>query len=162
MLQADYERGTKDSDILETDELSAEVRERLIALGGEGTALHTRNKLYIEFVASGFPLLPQEPVWLDIPDLNRELAHFRVEVLQVVDVVVSKLKRFHSADVQDIEAMVDLDLVTHEALLGRFRAAVDCFLMDSRAEELPKCVKNLNRVERDMLGVEESGSCQAE
>jgi hypothetical protein len=44
---------------------------------------------------------------------DRELAHFRIEVLDVVDVVVSKLKRFHANDLRDIEAMVDRDLVPH-------------------------------------------------
>ena len=156
MLQADYQRGTKDSDVLETADLNQDTRTRLVELAGPGTDLHRRNKLYIEIVSSGLPLLPQVPSWLDIPELNRELTHFRVEVLHVLDVVVSKLRRFHGNDVRDIEAMVNLDLVSHAALIERFRAAVDCFSMDSRAEDLPRCVKNLHRVERDLLLVDET------
>lgn len=156
MLQADYERGTKDSDILETDDLGRGTRARLLALAGKGTELHGRHRLCVEFVSSGFPLIPQKPLWLDVPDLNENLVHFHIEVLDVVDVVVSKLRRFHAHDVQDIEAMVDRGLVPHETLIKRFLAAVDCFTLDSRAEDLPKCVKNLNRVERDFLGVDET------
>ena len=156
MLQAEYERGTKDSDVLETSDLGGDIRASLIELAGPGTDLHKRHKLYIEIVSSGLPLLPQAPVWLDVPGLNQDLNHFRVEVLHVVDVVVSKLKRFHGSDAQDIEAMVDLALVPHDRLLDRFRSAVDLFLLDSRAADLPKYVRNLHRVERDMLGVAET------
>jgi hypothetical protein len=156
MTSADYQRGTKDSDVLETADLQEETRTRLVELAGPGTNLHNRHKLYIEIVSSGLPLLPQAPAWRDIPDLNKDLTHFRVEVLHVLDVVVSKLRRFHANDIRDLEAMVNLDLVPHAALLERFLSAVDCFLMDSRAEELSRCVKNFHRVERDMLFVDET------
>jgi len=156
MLQADYERGTKDSDVLETAELDTATRARIEKLAGPGTELHKRHKVYIEIVASGLPLLPQAPKWLAMTDLNRELAHFRIEVLDVVDVVVSKLKRFHANDLRDIEAMVDRDLVAHAVLIERFRAAVDFYLLDSRAEDLPKYVTNLHRVERDLFAVPET------
>ena len=48
------------------------------------------------------------------------------------------------------------ELVPHERLLDRFRAAVDELDGDARAEDLPKYVKNLHRVERDMVGVDET------
>ena len=70
--------------------------------------------------------------------------------------VVSKLKRFHPNDLGDVEAMIDLDLVPHDKLLERFRSAVDSFAMDARAPDLPKYLQNLNRVERDLMGVEET------
>lgn len=34
MLQASYERGTKDSDVFETADLAGEVKQRLVALAG--------------------------------------------------------------------------------------------------------------------------------
>jgi hypothetical protein len=77
-------------------------------------------------------------------------------VLDVVDVVVAKLKRFHANDRSDIEAMVERDLVHHEALLARFRSAVDSYAADARADDLPRYVKNLHVVERDFLGVGET------
>lgn len=45
MLQTDYERGTKDSDVLETAELVAETKDRLLQLAGIDTDLHARHRL---------------------------------------------------------------------------------------------------------------------
>ncbi|MCA9678477.1 MAG: hypothetical protein H6708_17375 [Kofleriaceae bacterium] len=52
--------------------------------------------------------------------------------------------------------MVDLGLVPHDVLTDRFRSAVDNFSGDARAPDLPKYVANLHRIERDVLGVNES------
>ncbi len=112
--------------------------------------------MYLEFVASGLPLLPQVPTWIEPTDLNNELTHLRIQVLGVVDVVVSKLKRLHGDDLRDVEAMIGDGLVPHSLLIERFRAAVDYFLMDARAEDLPKCIEHLHRVERDLFVVDET------
>ena len=45
MLQTGYERGTKDSDVLETAAITVAVKARLVAVGGEGTDLHRRHRL---------------------------------------------------------------------------------------------------------------------
>lgn len=55
MLQADYERGTKDSDVLETEALDPETQKRLLALAGQGIALHRRHRLYLDIVGNGVP-----------------------------------------------------------------------------------------------------------
>jgi hypothetical protein len=73
-----------------------------------------------------------------------------------VDVVVSKLKRFHANDRADIAAMVDRELVPHDLLVDRFRSAVDAFSFDARAPDLPRYVANLHLVERDYFGVDET------
>ena len=110
----------------------------------------------MEFVPSGLPLLPQAPRWVELAVLNHALTHLRVQVLDVVDVVVSKLKRLHGNDLRDIEEMVELNLVPHQVLVERFKAAVDYFLMDARAGDLPKCIDHLHRIERDVFGRDES------
>lgn len=156
MLQASYERGTKDSDVLETVDLGADTRARLKAIAGQGSKLHVRHKLYVDIVSDGLPFLAPLPRWLDVHDLNADLANVHVQVLHVVDVVVSKLKRFHPYDLQDIDAMVERGLVDHGLLIERFREAVDGYLLDARAEDLPKYVANLHQVERDLLGVPET------
>lgn len=156
MLQANYERGTKDSDVLETAQLTADVKKRLLDIAGKGTSLHTKYKLYLDIVLGGLPFLPQVPRWHPLIDLNESLGHFEIVVLDVVDVVVSKLKRFKASDRSDIEAMAGRDLVPHHALVSRFRAAVDNFSMDARADDLPTYVQNLNQVERDILQVAET------
>ncbi|MEQ1851432.1 MAG: DUF6036 family nucleotidyltransferase, partial [Chthoniobacteraceae bacterium] len=106
MLQTGYQRGTKDSDVLETTALTADLQGRLLALAGKGTALHTRHGLYLDIVSQAIPFLPQVPLMHPLRDVNRTLNHFEIEVLDIVDVVVSKLKRFHANDVSDIRALV--------------------------------------------------------
>ncbi len=69
----------------------------------------------------------------------------------MLDTVVTKLKRFNANDIDDIEAMVRLELVDPERLVERFRSAMDGFLGDARADDLPRYIRNLHRVERDFL-----------
>jgi hypothetical protein len=156
MLQTDYERGTKDSDVLETNDLTASVRKRLLDLAGAGTPLHEKHRLHIEIVPSGIPFLPQLALYHPVLPLNAALRHFDLEVLDVLDVVVAKLKRFHANDRDDIDAMVKKGLVPHERLVTRFRDAVDYYSGDARVVDLPKYVRNLHVVERDFLGVSET------
>jgi hypothetical protein len=155
-LRTDYERGTKDSDVLQTAELTPATTTLLLALAGEGTALHTRHRLYIDIVANGLPLLPHVPLYHPLDDLNASLRHFEIHVLDVVDVVVSKLKPFRVSDRDDIKAMIDRKLVPHDLLVERFRDAVDDFAGGAGAEDIPRFIKNLNRIERDLLNVPES------
>ncbi len=156
MLQTDYVRGTKDSDILETTELATDDRQRLLEVAGVGTSVAKRHRMYLEIVSSGLPFLPLSSQWHSLQDLNQSLLHLTVHVLDVVDVVVSKLKRFSPNDVSDIRAMTEKGLVEHRRLIERFQSAVDVYGGDARADDLPKYVKNLHRVERDHLGVAET------
>ena len=156
LLQTNYERLTKDSDVLETTEIDDGVRRQFEALAGKDSRLHLRHGLYLDVVRLGLPLLPQRPSWVSIPDLTDGLDHFQIEALHVVDVVVSKLKRFHANDRYDIAAMVDRELVPHGLLLERFRSAVEAFSLDARAAEIPRYVANLHLVERDFFDTEET------
>ena len=91
-----------------------------------------------------------------LTDLNSALEHFDVQVLDVVDVVVSKLKRFHANDRADVSTMIERDLVDHALLVQRFEAAVDVWKDGAGAEDLPRYVANLHVVERDSFLVPES------
>lgn len=155
MLQTDYRRGTNDSDILETTELEGDIQEHLLSLAGAGTASAIRWRLHVQIVGRAIPFLPQQPLWhtVSVPGTAET---FRIEVLDVVDVVLSKLKRFHSSDRDDIDAMVGLGLVPHHRLLERFNGALDRFFHDARADDVPRYIRNLNQVERDMLDVPET------
>jgi hypothetical protein len=155
MLQTDYLRGTKDSDVLETSELPTAARKRLLDLAGPGTALHRAHRMYVEIVGRALPFLPQTPVWHRVAELD-SLVSIRIDVLDVVDVVVSKLVRFHANDIRDVEAMVARELVPPGRFVDRFRAAMDYLLGDAREGNLRTYVRNLHRVERDLLGVEET------
>ncbi|RLB39491.1 MAG: hypothetical protein DRH30_09785 [Deltaproteobacteria bacterium] len=153
MLQASYERGTKDSDILETREITPAVAEQLKRLAGRETRLAKRHRLHVDIVRNGLPFLPQRLNCHKMHNLNAGLSNFEVEVLDVVDVVVSKLKRFNGNDRADIGSMIDLELVPRERLIERFRDASDYFSCDDRAVDLPKYLANLHHVERDLMGL---------
>lgn len=155
MLQTDFVRATKDSDVLRTLALDGEVGERLLALAGPDTPLAKRWSLYLEIVPNGLPFLPRVPVWNTMSLADAPPTLF-VEALDVVDVVVSKLKRFSANDRSDIEAMVSRGLVPHGRLIERFVDAVDGFIGDARASDLRRYVENLHEIERDAFGVDES------
>ena len=155
MLQTSLTRGTKDSDVLEA-QLTSEVQAALRALAGPETRLAKRHSMFIDIVRDGVPFLRQTPSWKSLPELNASLTHFEVNVLEVVDVVVSKLKPFRASDRGDIDEMVQLGLVPHDRLIERFEAAVDWFSGDARAEDLPRFVRNLHFVETNSLFVDET------
>ena len=154
MLRCDYDRGTKDGDILESKDLPAAVKAQLLALADKGSDLHKDFRIYIDIVRSAILFAPQRLAFHPAADLR--LKNFAVEALDVVDVVVSKLKRFNASDKNDIRAMIERKLVGQEELAARFKAAIDMFSTDARAEEIPAYIKNLHFVERELLGVEPS------
>jgi len=156
MLQTPYSRGTKDSDVLGVDPVIGPVADALLALAGKGTALHRKHHVYLDVVGSGVPFLPRPPKWNRIETLNASLRSFEIVALDITDVVVSKLKRLHDNDKEDIRAMIDRDLVGHAQLVERFLSAADVFSMDARAQNLSRYAQNLNWVERECLGVAET------
>jgi Nucleotidyltransferase of unknown function (DUF6036) len=153
MLQTPYERVTKDADVLQLLHIDDQVATKLGILAGPRTTFHTRHGMYLDSVGSGIPFLPQVPRW---HPLDVRLLSFELHVLDVVDVAVSKLKRFSANDRADIDAMAKLDLLPPRLFVERFRSAFDVFQADARAADLPRYVEHLNRVERDMLGVDET------
>lgn len=155
MLQASYERATKDSDIFETTSLTKDIQTKLLALAGKSSALCMRRRIYIDIVANGIPFLPTMPLWHPVA-FSSNLSKFELRVLDIVDVVVSKLKRFSANDLSDIDAMIGRGLVPHVRLVERFTSAFREFSHDARAAELLHYVEHLHQVERDLLGVAES------
>jgi hypothetical protein len=156
LLQSDYGRATKDSDVLETAALDDDVKARLLALAGADSSLALKHRLYIETVPLGLPFLPQKPLWHARPEINAQLQHFEVCVLDVVDVVVSKLLRFSANDSADVHAMIARDLVPHERALARFRSALDQLSYDARNHRLQRCIDSFNEIERDAFAVAET------
>ena len=157
MLQTDYERGTKDGDILYAEPIDARVKERLLALGGQGTPLARRHRIYLDVVSRGILMLPAQPQFLPLPTLSAQLTHFEVEVLSIPDVVISKLKPFRPSDIADIAAMILRGHMTHDQFVALFRSAVDRFADSATGTaKLPKIVENFHQIERDHFGVEET------
>jgi hypothetical protein len=156
-LQCDYSRGTKDSDVLQLGQLTSDdVVADLEKIAGVGSALAKRHRAYLDIVAQGIPFLPHPPQFNALEKLNAQLQNFKVEVLDLVDVVVSKLKPFRAQDIDDISHVAGLGILDPKALVTRFESAVEYWSMDARASHLPKYVENLHVVQRDFLGVEES------
>ena len=156
MFQTSNERGTNDSDVFDTVDLAAESKAHLLKLAGKNTELATRRRMYVDIVANGIPFLPHPPQWHAIDGVNCELTHVEIFALDVVDVVVAKLKPFRPNDKADIDAMINLDLVPHDLLLSRFQSAADEWAYGASSDQLTRYVKNLNEVERDMLDVDET------
>jgi len=154
-LQTDYERGTKDSDVLETPEISPDVSKRLRALAGRGSPLFKKYRVFLDIVRAPIPFLPQTPIFHPVPGF-KNFKNFEVKVLDVVDVAVSKLKPFRPQDKKDIEFLANKKLLPYDRLLERFHLVLDYYSMDARAGDFPKFLENLNTVERDMLFVPES------
>lgn len=154
MLQVEYERGTKDGDVLEHDSSPAAMKQ-LAALGEKGGELHKRHRIYVDLVKRGIMFLPQKAVFHPISGLR--LKNFTVEALDPVDVAVSKLKRYNGDDANDIRALVRLGHVDHARLVSRFESARDWIELDTKIEDFPRYLGNLRKVERDILGVEPAG-----
>lgn len=156
MLQVPFVRPTKDSDVLEVASLSEDARHRLRTLGGEKTPLAERHRIYLDIVPAALPFLPKPPVFHRSEELSAKLQHFEVEVLDVIDVVVSKLKRFSVNDQGDIEEMANLGAVDPTLFLERFKNALDANSMSAVADDYPMIVDNFHAVQRDWLFVDES------
>lgn len=156
MLQTPFERGTNDSDVFQTADLSDSIKSTLLAIAGRGTALHSRRRMFVDIVANGVPFLPRPQTWHAVASINQSLTRLELHALDVIDVVVSKLKPFRARDLGDIAAMIELGLVPHATLLARFKTAADEFAYGAGAHDLVHYVRNLNQVERDLLYVAES------
>jgi len=152
-LQTNYLRGTKDSDVLETQEICGPVRERLIELAGRGTDIHKRHGMYLDIVGHAIPLLPADPLW---HPRDLDLTHFEVHILDVTDVVVSKLVRYHGDDRADIRAMIEEHHVQQQRMLERVQSVIERYQFDARCNRLPDMVERFNQAERDWFGVTET------
>jgi len=154
-LQTDYERETKDSDVLETVEISEDISRRLKNLAGRGSPIFKKYGIFLDIVRLAVPFLPQTPIFHEVPALN-DLKNFSVQALDVVDVVVSKLKPFRARDLDDIRFLASQKLLPHGQLLKRFRDVVDYYAMDARSEDFSKYIENLNTIEEDIIRVPKS------
>lgn len=156
LLRTDYQRGTDDSDVLQTAEVTDDIKDRLLALAGKKTPMHARHGMYIQVLSTGFPLLARQPLFHAMQEINATLQHFEIHALDVVDVVVSKLKPLRGRDREDILQMVSRGLVPHDLLVSRFKDAVEDYSGGAGAEDIPRFWNNLNQIERDVLQVPET------
>lgn len=157
MLQADYLRGTKDGDILETAEVDLATRAELLVLAGKGTPLAGKHDMYLDIVPRGILMLPPDPRFHPVPGLNARLVRFEIEALDIVDVLVSKLKPYRSSDAADIKAMAQRGRIDPDRFRERFLVALDRFADGAKgAEKFHSIVANFHQAQREHLFVEET------
>jgi hypothetical protein len=156
MLQADYIRGTKDGDVLESAPIEGIIKAELLDLGGKQTSLANRHGIYLDIVAGGILFLPGAAVYHRIPELSGSLRCFDVEVMDIQDVCITKLKRFNANDQADLAAMVNLGKLSHARFLERFLSAIDHCRGQAFSDDYPRYVERFHQVERDVFLVAES------
>ncbi len=123
----------------------------LSGLAPKGSALHRLTHLYCDVVPPG--LFPSEFGWrsraiaIDLP----ELSHLRIRVLEIHDLILSKLKRFSPKDREDIRHLSGRTQVT-SVPCGNAIAMRDFLDYDQRE----KLDSNFNLVETEFLGAEPS------
>lgn len=156
MLQMDYVRGTKDADIFEIEPIPKPIAKQLEELAGKDSRLFKRHGMYIQIVQSGVPFLPPRPLFHEQSELGHQLDHFKIKVMDLVDIVISKLKPFRPTDLDDIRAVIEAERLDVTKLLERFHLAKEQWLLGSRAGDLKRIVQNLHVIQRDYLFVTET------
>ena len=155
-LQCSYQSRTKDGDILELCNITSLIRNKLESIAGRESLIQKKHRMYLDFVKRALLFMPAQAKFNTSISVNSHLVNFKLEALDVTDVVISKLAPFRSKDVDDIKAMIDLELIDPKVLLERFLLAKEQFLLGSRSNHLENIIENLHRVQRDFLHVSES------
>ncbi|MFO0951213.1 MAG: DUF6036 family nucleotidyltransferase [Isosphaeraceae bacterium] len=111
---------TKDVDVV-NDDRSRLLGVALAIFGKQGTS-RRESGLYLEAVSSGLPPLPSgyQSRAIEVPGPWRLL---RPRRLEDHDLVVSKLRRFHAGDRQDVRILCDDGGITEDTLRERFELA---------------------------------------
>jgi hypothetical protein len=119
-------------------------------LAGEGSDIHRETDYYLDIVAPG--LFPQEWGWrgraVSVDSL--ELQHIELKVLELHDLILSKLKRFAGKDQDDIKGLCDLEDFNIDTLRSRYRSARQFYDFDQQE----KLDRNFQFVEREFLAIE--------
>lgn len=111
---------TKDVDVVETARSPLlEIAAQVFRKGGPE---HRGRGFYLEFVSSGFPPLPAgfQKRCVDMPGPWRVI---RPKLPEIHDLIVSKLRRFHAGDREDIQILCDTGAVDEVTLRERFDLA---------------------------------------
>jgi hypothetical protein len=130
-VAGDYERGTTDSDVFETTDLSADDKQRLRVLAGTGTALHLRRNLYLDIVANGVPFLLKRFAPKDQGDIDAMIERDLVPHEQLVE-------RFRSALDMYLGDAREVELPKYIANLHRVER--DMLLVPETEIELPSWI----------------------
>ena len=129
-----------------------EVLRKLSDVAGKDSEIHRLTDYYVDIVPPGW--FPNAPGWheravpVDVPGLR----HINLRVLELHDLILSKLKRFGSGDRQDIRSLCDRDELDIRTLRERYEQARQLYDHDERE----KLDRNFRIVEVEFLGLEPS------
>jgi hypothetical protein len=147
LLAYDGEIATDDVDLIA---VRKDLPTWLVELAGKGSALHRETDYYLDIVAPG--LFPQEWGWrkraLTVDTLG--LKHIELRILELHDLILSKLKRFAGKDRDDIRGLCEREEFSIDTLRSRFRNARQMFDFDQRE----KLDRNFQFVETEFLALE--------
>lgn len=122
---------TKDVDVVaSTDSHLLDVATRVFGKGGAGVS---GNGLYLESVSSGLPPLPGgfPKRCLEVPGTWTVI---RPKLLEMHDLIVTKFRRYHAGDREDIQILCDTGKVDVVTLQERFDLAYAFCDMDDPRE----------------------------
>jgi len=149
VLAYDGQLATRDLDVIgERTGVLLALSERM----GSGSEAHRLTGYYLDVVPPGW--FPNAPGWRAraVPVPVPGLQHIELKVLEVHDLILSKLKRFGSGDRDDIRSLCDRAEFDVEILKERYQQARQ--LYDRDEEE--KLDENFRFVEIEFLGEEPS------
>ena len=116
-LLYDLPRETVDLDIMATV-----VRDRydeLFELAGKGSALHKKYKVYLDLVGA-IAVVPDDYEERLIPITTADFKHIRLFVMEPHDIVLAKLGRNTSKDIQDVMYLAKVVDLSTETLQQRY------------------------------------------
>ena len=145
ILRFGLDLGTKDVDIVRRGDMP-DLQRKAIDLFGEGTPNALRWRLYLQPVPEGLPPLPGSYRRLSV-ELPGEWKVLRPRQLDPHDLAITKLKRFHAGDREDLQILCSSGLKIPE--LERALHSAYPFGMDD--EEDPDC-KRINEHFRRLIG----------
>jgi hypothetical protein len=125
---------TKDVDLVTRGE-EPRLQKTAFELFGKGAALAQTWGLYLEAVPEDFPPVPGSYRSLSA-DLPGDWQVIRPKMLDPHDLAVTKLRRFHSGDRQDLRILCDSGDLTTDGLM---RALGSAYPWGMHEEEDPSC-----------------------
>jgi len=147
LLAYDGQVATDDVDFIgERTGLLLELSE----FAGKDSEVHQLTNYYLDIVPPGW--FPNAWGWSNraVPTLIPGLSHIDLRVLELHDLIISKLKRFGSGDREDIRNLCNHPELDVEILRQRYQEARELYDYDQRE----RMDDNFRLVEVEILGLE--------
>ena len=147
LLAYEGQLATEDVDVIGVKE---QLLKKLYQLAGKGSDIHRETGYYLDVVPPG--KFPQEWGWKGRAKADGlpGVAHIEIRVLELHDLILSKLKRFAGKDQEDIKWLCDRPEFDIETLRARYRSARSAYDYDERE----KLDFNFRFVEEEFLAIE--------